>query len=205
MSLSRRSCHVSPVAKKGTQYVILRELFTIPNYVIMSPTIILLMGVSGSGKTAVGSKLAENLGIPFVDPDDLHPEENVLKMAAGIPLTDDDRRPWLLAIRKTLEEYSEAGSSAIVACSALKGSYRRLLLEGLPEVKLVYLRGSREVLQQRLAERTGHFFDPSLLDSQLETLEEPTRALIVDIASDLEAVVGAVETALRRSLKTIPR
>lgn len=158
--------------------------------------IFLLMGVSGSGKTAVGSGLAERLGISFVDGDDLHPEDNVHKMAAGIPLNDADRQPWLLSIRHVLEEHSAAGTSAVVACSALKESYRTLLLDGLPEVKLVYLRGSREILEQRLAGRTGHFFDPRLLGSQLETLEEPEGVPTVDIDADLDSVIQGVARLL---------
>lgn len=153
------------------------------------------MGASGCGKTAVGSGLAERYGFSFIDGDDLHPTENVRKMAAGVPLTDKDRRPWLEEVRRVLEAHSEAGTSAVVACSALKQSYRRLLLDGLPDVKLVYLRGTRETLRQRLANRAGHFFDPALLDSQLETLEEPVGAAVVDVGVDLPSVIGAVESA----------
>ena len=167
--------------------------------------IILLTGVSGSGKTAVGSGLAERLGIQFVDGDDLHPEENVRKMAAGTPLTDADREPWLLATRAVLEEHVQTGTPVIVACSALKESYRQLLIDGLPEVRLVFLRGSREVLEQRIDSRKGHFFDPSLLDSQLATLEEPEDALVIDIATDLEAVIHTVQASLGRSIETDPR
>jgi gluconokinase len=158
--------------------------------------IILLMGVSGAGKSAVGSALEERHGIPFVDGDELHPRDNIAKMAAGIPLIDEDRLPWLRAIRNVLQSYSAAGASAVVACSALKESYRRLLLDGLPEVRLVYLRGTREVLEQRLAGREDHFFDPRLLDSQLEALEEPRNAITIDIAADLEEVTAAVASAV---------
>jgi gluconokinase len=162
--------------------------------------IILLMGVSGAGKSAVGSALAERHGIPFVDGDDLHSRDNVEKMASGVPLTDEDRAPWLQAIRNALQAYSAAGTSAVVACSALKESYRELLLDGLPEVSLVYLRGTREVLEQRLAGREDHFFDPRLLDSQLETLEEPRNTITVDIGADLEDVTTAVESAVGLAL-----
>ena len=161
-----------------------------------SSAIILLMGVSGSGKTAVGSGLAERLGIDFIDGDDLHPDESIQKMASGTPLTDEDRLPWLLAIREVLEKHSRANMPTVVACSALKESYRRLLLDGLPDVKLIYLCGSRKVLEQRLAARTGHFFDPSLLDSQLKTLEEPEEALQVDIDDDLASVIEAVAATI---------
>jgi gluconokinase len=153
------------------------------------------MGVSGSGKTAVGRRLAERHGASFIDGDDLHPAENIRKMTASAPLDDDDRRPWLLAIRKVIAAHSAGAESAVIACSALKESYRRLLLGGHPEVKLVYLRGERATLRKRLEARSGHFFDPSLLDSQIETLEEPENALVVDIDADLERVVDAVAVA----------
>jgi gluconokinase len=117
-------------------------------------------------------------------------------MAAGSALTDEDRLPWLQAIRDVLQAYSAAGTSAVVACSALKESYRRLLLDGLPEVRIVYLRGTREVIEQRLAGREDHFFDPRLLDSQLEVLEEPSEAIAVDIEASLEEVAAAVATAV---------
>lgn len=154
------------------------------------------MGVSGAGKTAVGERLAERLGWPFVDADDLHPESNVRKMAAGVPLTDEDRRPWLEAVREVMVEHSASGRSAVVACSALKNDYRELLLVGQADARLVYLRATREVLERRLAERRGHFFDPNLLASQLETLEEPEEALVVDADRELEAVVDAVVVGL---------
>jgi gluconokinase len=131
------------------------------------------MGVSGAGKSTIGSRLAARQGISFIDGDDLHPPENVRKMARGAPLTDEDRRPWLQAIRKAIENHSASGGSVVVACSALKESYRRALLDRLAEVRIVYLRGGREVLRHRLASRRGHFFNPGLLDSQLETLEAP--------------------------------
>jgi gluconokinase len=158
--------------------------------------IIILMGVSGAGKTAVGKRLAERQSWPFVDGDDLHPAENVRKMAAGVPLTDQDRLPWLSRVREVIADHAETGSSAIIACSALKRSYRRLLLEGQPDAKLVYLRGEAELLRHRLTERQGHFFDPDLLSSQLETLEEPANAIVVDIDADLETVTDRVATAL---------
>jgi gluconokinase len=158
--------------------------------------IILLMGVSGAGKTAVGSGLAGRLGVEFIDSDDLHSDENVRKMAAGIPLTDVDRRPWLGAIRSVLEKHATTGAPVVVACSALKESYRQLLLEDLAEVKLVYLQASRKILESRLANRKGHFFDPGLLDSQLATLEEPAEAIVVDTNADLDAIIQTVQASL---------
>lgn len=190
--------------------------------------IVLLMGVSGAGKTAVGQRLADRLGWSFVDADDLHPAANVARMKAGVPLTDEDRLPWLLSVRAAMVEHAESGRSLVVACSALKHAYRELLFEGPEkqtgrqtgqdegkregtgeseapggrvETRLVYLRAAPEVLERRLRERRGHFFDPGLLASQLETLEEPTgeessEALVVDADEELEAVVDAVAAVL---------
>ncbi len=158
------------------------------------------MGVSGAGKTAVGELLAQRLNWPFVDGDDLHPDDNVRKMASGVPLTDEDRLPWLHNIRDAIVEHATAARSAVVACSALKRSYRELLLSGQADVRLVYLRGKPAVLEGRLSERKGHFFDPRLLASQLATLEEPEDAVVVDVDEELEAVGAAVLTALGLSM-----
>lgn len=157
------------------------------------------MGVSGAGKTAVGELLAERLGWSFVDADDFHPPGNVHKMTAGVPLTDEDRIPWLLTVRGVIVEQAGSGRSAVVACSALKREYRKLLLEGptdIGDTRLVYLRGTPGVLDRRLRERRGHFFDPNLLASQLETLEEPRHALVVDADDEIEAIIEAVLKAL---------
>ena len=154
------------------------------------------MGVSGAGKTAVGELLAERLGWPFVDADDLHPVSNVRKMTAGVPLTDEDRLPWLLSVRDVIVEHADSGRPAVVACSALKRDYRKLLLMGQADTRLVYLRGTPAVFERRLRERRGHFFDPNLLASQLETLEEPEDALVVDADGELETVVDSVAAAL---------
>src|SRR5438874_685194 len=133
------------------------------------------MGVSGSGKTAIGARLARALGSEFVEGDDLHPPENVKRMTAGIPLTDDDRRGWLLAIAARLREAKRARIGLVVSCSALKRSYRDLLRSvGETEVRFVYLAGSRALLAERLAQRRGHFMPPALLESQLSILEEPS-------------------------------
>jgi gluconokinase len=158
--------------------------------------IVVLMGVSGAGKTAVGELLAKRLGWPLVDGDDLHPASNISKMTAGVPLTDEDRLPWLQKIRDAIVEHAGSGRSAIVACSALKRTYRKFLLQGQPDTRLVYLRGPPVVLERRLGERRGHFFDPNLLASQLETMEEPKDAVVVDVDAELEAVVDSVATAL---------
>jgi gluconokinase len=158
--------------------------------------IVVLMGVAGAGKTAVGRRLAARLGWAFHDGDDLHPEANVRKMAAGRPLTAEDRRPWLAAVRALLVTLASAGTDAVVACSALTAESRRTLLSGVREARLVYLRGAPALLAERLRRRRGHFFPPELLASQLATLEEPASALVVDVDADLEVVVSRVLTAL---------
>ena len=135
--------------------------------------IVIISGVSGSGKTTVGAMLAGRLGWPFADADDFHPAANVAKMRAGIPLTDDDRQPWLRAITAWMDEHITRGESAVVGCSALKRSYRDQLLGGRPEARLVFLAIDREVLTRRLAARVGHFFPEQLLASQLAALEPP--------------------------------
>lgn len=130
--------------------------------------LLVVMGVSGSGKSTIGSLLAERLGIPFQDADDLHPAANVAKMAAGHPLTDDDRMPWLAGVGG---ELAAATDGLVIACSALKRSYRRVILAAAPATRFVFLEGSRELLESRVQHRSGHFMPASLLDSQLATLE----------------------------------
>src|SRR5438046_7005260 len=154
------------------------------------------MGVSGSGKTTIGARLAGALGSEFVEGDDLHPPENVKRMTAGIPLTDDDRRGWLLAIAARLREAKRARIGLVVSCSALKRSYRDLLRSvGETEVRFVYLAGSRALLAERLAQRRGHFMPPALLESQLSILEEPSPdegAWVCDIRQAPDAIVAAL-------------
>lgn len=158
--------------------------------------ILVVMGVSGAGKTTVGRRLAERLDWPFHDGDDLHPGENVRKMAAGEPLTDDDRMPWLERIRQLIQQHDRDGASAVLACSALKQSYRRYLGEGRDSVRFVFLRANRQVLERRLAARRGHFFDPALLASQLATLETPDRAVTVDADRTVDEVVDTIVASL---------
>jgi len=153
------------------------------------------MGVSGSGKTSVGQALAAQMHCPFTDADSFHSEANRAKMAAGIPLTDEDRLPWLRAIGDAIRTVSIRGGSHVFACSALKAEYRRIL-DPRNECKLVYLRGTPELLAERLAGRSGHFFNPALLQSQLDTLEEPQDAAIVDIALPLQSIVESLMASL---------
>jgi gluconokinase len=135
----------------------------------------IVMGVSGSGKTTIGARLARELDLEFVEGDDLHPPENLKRMAAGTPLTDDDRRGWLLAIAARLREARHAKIGLVVSCSALKRSYRDLLRSnGDKDVRFVYLAGSRALLAERMGSRRGHFMPASLLESQLAILEEPS-------------------------------
>ena len=146
------------------------------------------MGVSGSGKTSVGQALAQALRCPFTDADQFHSAANREKMAAGIPLTDEDRLPWLRDIGRAIRASSLQGSDHVFACSALKSDYRRIL-DPDRQCKLVYLRGSRQLLAERLAGRSGHFFNPDLLQSQLDTLEEPQDAAIIDIGQPLPVII----------------
>ena len=157
--------------------------------------IVIVAGVSGSGKTTVGILLADRLGWRFADADDFHPAANVAKMRAGIPLTDADREPWLRAIAAWMDERIARGEDAVVGCSALKRSYRDLLLAGRPEARMIFLATDREVLARRLAARHGHFFPEQLLGTQLDALEPPApdeRVLTVVPADDPAATVTSI-------------
>jgi len=157
--------------------------------------VVVLMGVSGSGKTTVGRALAAELGWTFLDADDFHPAANVARMAAGVPLTDEDRWPWLDRVVAALHERRARGEHVVLACSALKEAYRaRLAAAG--DVRFVHLAGDRDVLAARLASRAGHYMPASLLDSQLATLEPPGNAVPVDIRDPVHAQVDAIVRAL---------
>jgi beta-N-acetylhexosaminidase len=161
---------------------------------LASPGIILLMGVSGCGKTEVGRRLADRLNASFLDADDLHPESNVRKMAAGTPLSDDDRWPWLEAVAARLRGGSTTGWQ-VVGCSALKRSYRDRLRQASPDLRLVLLQGDDATIRGRLEGRTGHFMPAALLASQLATLEPPTadeQPLVVDVAPPVDQVVASI-------------
>ncbi|GAA5481028.1 gluconokinase [Haloferula sargassicola] len=153
---------------------------------------LVIMGVSGSGKSTVGKLVADHTDSDFADADDFHPPANRGKMAAGVPLDDADRRPWLEALRDHIRETNEAGRTLVVACSALKRKYRDLLREAGPQVVFVFLDGSREQLLERLNSRQGHFFPPALLDSQLAALERPQSALVLDISAPPEALAEQI-------------
>ncbi len=141
---------------------------------VIQPLIVVVMGVSGSGKTTIGSLLAQRLECVYAEADQFHPKANIDKMHAGQPLTDEDRRPWLAAIAEWITENEAAGESAVVSCSALKRSYRDVLRDGHKHVRIAYLNTPESLLRERVEHRHGHFFPPELLDSQLATLELPT-------------------------------
>jgi gluconokinase len=153
------------------------------------------MGVSGSGKTTVGTLLAAELGWEFLEADDFHPPANIDKMRHGEPLDDADRDPWLSAIAKALDARVRSGRHAVLACSALKHAYRKRLRVSR-DVRFVYLKGSFEEIEERLGDRRGHFFSPDLLQSQFEALEEPSDALVVDISNPPEVIVSQIRRAL---------
>ena len=155
--------------------------------------IVIVMGVSGCGKSTIGQLLADRLGYPFLDADELHPLANVAKMAAGTPLTDADRQPWLELLNGKLR----GQDNAVLACSALKESYRQILSKGLADCRFVHLRGDLELIRTRMQERRHRFMPASLLESQFATLEPPAGALTVDIAQPPARCVEDVCAALR--------
>jgi carbohydrate kinase (thermoresistant glucokinase family) len=163
-------------------------------------TVLVMMGVSGSGKTTIARGVAERLGWDVIEGDSLHPPANIAKMTAGTPLTDADRLPWLEAIARAIDAARASGRSALVACSALKRSYRAILIGDRADVVLVYLRGSHALIAARLAARKGHFMPPALLDSQFADLEEPgpdEHPIVLSVAPGPEAIVAAALEALR--------
>lgn len=154
------------------------------------------MGVSGSGKTSVGTALAKGLGWGFADADSFHSDESRANIAAGVPLTDQDRQPWLEGLGTVLAASRQGDRGLVLACSALKQRYRDLLRDSDPGVCFVYLRGTREMIAQRLEARSGHFAPASILTSQIATLEEPTDALIVDIHPEVPTIVRTIREGL---------
>lgn len=159
--------------------------------------VIVVMGAAGAGKSTVGRALADELGWTFVDADDLHVASSIEKMGAGIGLSDADRWPWLERVRGVMEAAGRTQRSLVVACSALRESYRTYLFEGLDAVRLVFLQGPAELLQSRLQRRTGHFAAANLLHSQLEALEPPAGALTLDAGLPVAVLVDRIRESLR--------
>jgi gluconokinase len=153
--------------------------------------VVIMMGVAGSGKTTVGKLLASQLGWTFADADDYHSAANVEKMRSGIPLTDADRAPWLESLRSLIASWIAAGTNAVLACSALKDDYRQRLRVG-PDVRFIYLKGERALLEERMHTRHGHFMAERMLASQLAALEEPEDAVVVDVDRSPEEIVAEI-------------
>ncbi|BAY43654.1 carbohydrate kinase [Scytonema sp. HK-05] len=158
--------------------------------------IILVMGVSGSGKSTIGQLLADSLHCEFADADAFHSPENIEKMRHGIPLNDLDRMPWLLALQQAIQQWLQENKNVVLACSALKASYREVLVLDEERVKLVYLKGSFQLIQKRLHMRQDHFMSEELLKSQFNTLEEPSGAITVDISDPQEVIVQKIRVSL---------
>jgi gluconokinase len=157
---------------------------------------LIVMGVSGSGKTTLGTALAQKLNWTFADADDYHPPANVQKMARGEALSDADREPWLLRLHALIEQHLLEQHPLVLACSALKASYREILTANLEGVQLVFLTGSRELIEGRMKNRE-HFMPPSLLESQLNTLEPPDNAIVLNIAQSIEGMASEVVRQLQ--------
>lgn len=158
--------------------------------------VIVVMGVSGVGKTTVGMLLARALGAEFAEGDSYHPPANVEKMRNGAPLDDEDRWPWLQILAAEIDTWLAEGRDVVLACSALKRAYRDLLAHGRPEVRFVYLKGEAALLRARLDQRRGHYMPPTLLASQLAALEEPDDALTIDVSGPPEVIVEQIRVAL---------
>lgn len=158
--------------------------------------IVILMGVTGVGKTTVGEALADKTGWRLYDADAYHSPANVEKMRAGIPLTDDDRWPWLDRLNELMRDAASRGESAILACSALKQKYRDRLQRDIDEARWVYLKGDMELIRSRLQQRKGHYMNPALLQSQFDTLEPPVDALTIDVAEPPHALAQRILSAL---------
>jgi gluconokinase len=167
-----------------------------------APCALIVMGVSGSGKSTIADKLAERLSWDFEDGDIFHPASNVAKMSAGQPLTDEDRWPWLQAIADEIDRVCKAGGHTVIACSALKRAYRDILVHGRDDVRIVYLKGAQKLIADRLALRKGHFMPPGLLASQFKTLEPPEASenpVTVSVDASVESIVDAIVRQLRLS------
>jgi gluconokinase len=157
----------------------------------------MVMGVSGSGKTTIGRLLAEELGWPFYEGDDFHPAANIRKMTQGSALTDEDRAGWINALSQLIRELGREDRSAVIACSALKQAYRDALVRKSRDVHFVYLKGSRDLIRERMERRHGHYMKADLLQSQFDILEEPVQAVVVDITEPPGMIAHRVKRALK--------
>jgi gluconokinase len=167
----------------------------VPDNVSKTPCAVIVMGVSGSGKSTIGEQLAKRLSWSYEDGDKFHPPANVAKMSAGHPLTDEDRWPWLRAIADEIDRVCGSGQHAVIACSALKRAYRDLLVHGRGDVRIIFLQGTKELIAARLAQRKGHFMPPGLLDSQFKVLEPPEsdeNPITVSIDGSAASIVDAI-------------
>ena len=156
------------------------------------PQVIILMGVAGSGKTTIGLRLSKILDWNFFDGDDFHSQENIEKMSQGIPLDDGDRRSWLASLNEVIRQQSHLGNSILLACSALKHDYRKQLLQNNTGVVFIYLKGSYDLIFTRMKDRSDHYMDGGLLQSQFEDLEEPATAMVIEIDQDLNSIVDQI-------------
>jgi gluconokinase len=163
--------------------------------------ILVVMGVSGSGKTTIGTLLADAIHCSFLEGDSLHSKENIEKMSHGLPLTDSDRAPWLAAIRAHILKFFNRGEDLVIVCSALKQQYRDFLAEGVP-ITWVYLKGSEELIRSRMKHRLRHFMKADMLPSQFEALEEPSDAIVVEISPPPGAIVAQILAQLQRPQQT---
>jgi gluconokinase len=172
-----------------------------------APCALIVMGVSGSGKSTIGETLAKRLGWAYEDGDKFHPPGNVAKMSAGQPLTDDDRWPWLQAIADEIDRLCAAGERVVIACSALRKVYRDILVHGRDDIRIVYLDGTHQLIGDRLGARKGHFMPPGLLESQFKTLEPPTddeHPITVSIDASVDAIIDDVVRQLHLDPAALP-
>lgn len=158
----------------------------------MKTRFLIVMGVSGCGKSSVGKALAQSLGWDFYDADDFHPPQNVAKMAGGIPLDDSDRAPWLALLNELISSSLKEDKPGMLACSALKERYRQQLMDGNDGVQIVYLKGSYDLIWSRMEKRTDHYMKPHMLKSQFDALEEPTNALTIDTSVSVDDIVKEI-------------